>query len=78
MLYSTKQVAQLLGVHVQSVKYHVYKSGKCRPQKVAGKLIWRDRDVDYLESVLTRKRLANEGSTLEDSVTDLTAYQLND
>ncbi len=76
MLYSTKQVAQLLGVHVQSVKYHVYQTGKCRPQKVAGKLIWRDRDVDLLESLLTRKRLANEGRTLEDSVTNLTPSEL--
>jgi len=78
MLYSTKQVAQLLGVHVQSIKYHIYQTGKCRPQKIAGKLIWQDRDIDSLESLLTRKRLADEGSSLEDSVTDLTASELYD
>lgn len=44
-LYSTREFAEAAGISVQTVKHHVYRSGRLTPQTVAGQLVFTEDDL---------------------------------
>lgn len=44
-MYSTREAAERLGVNVQTIKYHVYKSGRLKPQLVGSQLVFTEADL---------------------------------
>jgi len=50
-LFSTKEAAEYLGLHIQTLKHHIYKVGDLRGRLLGKSLVFTQEELDQFKQV---------------------------